>query len=193
VKKKRSRERVTLTCDGCGVEFERLKSAVRANNFCSHPCYGKSKFRLEATERINAVKNADAWVTVKCTYCKADIRRERSKDDGRQHFCNRECKNLFRRVEQVNPDGYLFEFIGRGEPGATKSGHIMQHRKVMQEMLGRALLPAENVHHKNGVRSDNRPENLELWSRSQPSGQRVQDKVAWAREMLTLYGDLFPE
>lgn len=69
----------------------------------------------------------------------------------------------------------------------------MQHRKVMQELLGRALLPTENVHHKNGVRTDNRPENLELWSRSQPAGQRVQDKVAWAREMLALYGDLFPE
>lgn len=64
---------------------------------------------------------------------------------------------------------------------------IMQHRKVMEEHLGRKLLPEENVHHKNGERLDNRLENLELWSRSQPPGQRVEDKIAWAKELLRLY------
>ena len=57
----------------------------------------------------------------------------------------------------------------------------------MSEHLGRPLLPTENVHHVNGVRSDNRLENLELWSRSQPAGQRVVDLVAWAREILATY------
>lgn len=60
----------------------------------------------------------------------------------------------------------------------------------MEQQLGRALLPEETVHHLNGVRDDNRPENLELWSSSQPSGQRVVDKVAWAQQILSLYGEL---
>ena len=62
-----------------------------------------------------------------------------------------------------------------------------RHRLTMMQMLGRPLNKDESVHHKNGDRLDNRPENLELWSRYQPYGQRVTDKVAFAIEVLTLY------
>jgi hypothetical protein len=62
-----------------------------------------------------------------------------------------------------------------------------QHRLVMEDHIGRPLRKDEEVHHLNGVRDDNRLANLELWSKSHPYGQRVEDKVEWAIELLRLY------
>lgn len=83
-------------------------------------------------------------------------------------------------VEYETPEGYV-----RVRLPQRKQKY--KHRMVMEEHLGRALLPHETVHHINGVRNDNRLENLELWSSSQPAGQRVEDKVAWAKDILALY------
>ena len=83
--------------------------------------------------------------------------------------------------------GYVLVSAPGHPRGATTSDYVFEHILVMEEKLGRYLLPKENIHHLNGVKDDNRVENLELWSRSQPAGQRVSDKVAWAREILALY------
>jgi hypothetical protein len=72
-------------------------------------------------------------------------------------------------------------------PRATTGNYVFEHVLVMEELLGRYLLHGENVHHRNGVRDDNRPENLELWTGPQPAGIRARDAVAWAREILARY------
>lgn len=63
----------------------------------------------------------------------------------------------------------------------------LEHRLVMAQMLGRPLTADESVHHRNGDRLDNQPENLELWSRYQPRGQRVSDKLEYAFELIRRY------
>jgi hypothetical protein len=85
----------------------------------------------------------------------------------------------------IPPTHWLHPY-GTGKAWQT-TRYMKHHVFVMAEHLGRPLEKHENVHHLNGVRSDNRIENLEIWSSSQPAGQRISDKVDWAVEILRLY------
>jgi hypothetical protein len=84
-------------------------------------------------------------------------------------------------VGSLNKDGYRI---------ICRDGHaIMAHRWAMQQFLGRVLLSDETVHHRNGMRDDNRIENLELWTSMHHSGQRVEDLLVFAKEVMDRYAN----
>ena len=82
---------------------------------------------------------------------------------------------------RLRPNGYIYRVV--------EGKQCLEHRLVMEDMLGRPLRKKETVHHKNGIRHDNRPENLELWAGQQPHGARVSDLLSFARDILERYGD----
>lgn len=76
----------------------------------------------------------------------------------------------------------------KGHPNAWRTGEMLEHVFIMSEHLGRPIRKGETIHHKNGIKHDNRIENLELWNNSHPHGQRVKDKIKFYKEFLDLYG-----
>lgn len=152
--------RITSICERCGESFEHARCNPR--RFCSWDCSGHAKVRCELT----------------CEWCgeayegNPNIRR----------FCSRPCFYAYQSAQaegSITDNGYRVVFI---------DGHqVPEHRHVMQAVIGRELTPEETVHHRNGVKLDNRPENLELWASNHPRGQRVLDLLDWARELLARY------
>jgi hypothetical protein len=122
-------------------------------------------------------------------------------DCQKPHHCRGFCAGHYRQLQQGRPlmplnlrkgwyksgAGYVYIWAP-DHPNADKRGYATEHTMVMAEALGRALLPWEEVHHLNGRRDDNRPENLELWARGrQPPGARVTDLLAEAWRTIHLY------
>lgn len=89
----------------------------------------------------------------------------------------------------LNAQGYII-LMNVDHPNATPKRTILEHRLVMATHLGRPLTSNEVVHHVNGIKDDNRIENLELWSSSHPPGQRVVDLVAWALQLVMDYPEI---
>ena len=93
----------------------------------------------------------------------------------------------WRGGKTIDKKGY--KLIKAKEHPRNHNGYVFEHIMVMEGKIGRPLIAGENVHHVNGVRNDNRPENLELWTRPQPIGIRVVDAIIWAKDILATYGE----
>jgi hypothetical protein len=162
---------VTKQCQRCDATYTVKKYRSESNKYCSHACLVGSKV-LERERRT-------------CQHCGEEFEILPSVTKWNpSKFCSTACSYAFDRGPRkpvLRSDGYIAVW----DPDERK--YFQEHRVIMEQHLGRPLLAHENVHHVNGDRADNRLENLELWSTSQPGGQRVADKVAWAKEMLALY------
>jgi len=83
--------------------------------------------------------------------------------------------------------GYKRKVV-RNHPNCDKKGRVCEHHLIMENYLKRPLFKGENVHHINGIRDDNRIENLELWHKGQPAGQRVKDRILYYKDFIESYG-----
>lgn len=122
--------------------------------------------------------------------CKSCLRfRKELKKMGLDSCIENKIKKKFKSRSKGSKrrSGYVFVCM-KGHPNAkNKQGIIAQHRLLMSQHLGRPLLSGETVHHKNGIKDDNRLENLELWDRSHGPGERVEDRINWCIEYLSQY------
>lgn len=192
----------------CSMCQKENKSAYK--DFCRN-CYRRNKVgftRIKAFCTECSKPCIKTWDRVK-GMCQSCHNKERRKIDPAYHERHKKyCRDYQRRKRGIdtelpllnapagsgsikNGQGYRTickkEFIGM--PHADKKGRIAEHTYIMMNHLGRPLRKGETVHHKNGIRHDNRIENLELWSKSHPPGQRIEDKLKWCYEFIELYKD----
>lgn len=104
----------------------------------------------------------------KCKVCSSPLKREDSPN--------------WKGGRTVHRKGYIS--VHAPDHPRASGNYVFEHILVMEDILGRHLLPGENVHHKNGQKTDNDPSNLELWVKPQPSGIRIEDAIAWAKSIL---------
>jgi hypothetical protein len=182
------------TCELCGAQF--TQKSGRPARWCAD-CK-KEAARRSATAWYEAHKHeiADRARPSQTLEAKAAYRESRPPCavegcEKKKHYANGYCVRHGARVQrrgEPGPAGRLtqqrnnidsagYRRLQGGDPSST-----LEHRQVVELVLGRPLEKYENVHHKNGLRADNRIENLEVWVTPQPKGQRPEDLIEWAVE-----------
>lgn len=184
------------SCKYCNKEFDHYKSYTK---YCSLKCRKKFHHESEMNRR-----RSDPIYRARRNKIEIERRhkkRQEDKDYREKH--NSDEKARYRRKNGINSDadlkiapkgsgsltrhGYR-QITMKDHPNARRDGTMFEHTFVMSKHLGRPLKRGETVHHLNGIRDDNRIENLELWCGSHRYGQRVSDKIKWAKEFLEQYG-----
>jgi len=193
-----------VACAVCGkIHFKKkLKAKKNKNNYCSQECY-HNKMMAQIEDRCSQCgEKYFRTRTKKYSFCsskcynldyrikKPEIYEKHKKLSMERQKARRTTpvrKKSRSGTGHITKQGYV-KLCLIDHPFAKKKGHIFQHVIVMSDHLGRALFKGETVHHKNGIRDDNRIENLELWNVAQPAGQRVEDKIKFYKEFLEQYG-----
>lgn len=163
-------KQITRVCTRCEKEFKTKDHLV-----CNRCRYDANKHKCLDCDKL-VVYSAE-----RCISCTAKQRRKEKPIIAAGAYGWKDGR-------YIKPDGYV-QIAVPNYISANKNRYMAEHRFVMEQHLGRTLTKDETVHHKNGVRDDNRIDNLELWSKQQPSGQRVEDKLAHAYEIIALYGN----
>ncbi len=181
-------------CEVCHRRFK--PTANTTGKYCSINCYKKSRKlkrirqcaicsemfdpgpgRARCGQKTCSLICADKLRTKerpKCLTCGNPVKQLKNK------YCSRSCamSNQNRKGQRRRlPDGTLRNHASGYKTIKANGKWMMHHRYVMEQILGRPLESHERVHHKNGDRSDNRPENLELWKvkKKDPAGVRQED------------------
>ena len=115
--------------------------------------------------------------------CKSCYRRDRYEAVERDRRGAKRAKRYAIGDTFLNAQGYVVRKTGEGRQ------YQLEHRWVMEQHLGRPLHKDETVHHKHGIKTDNRIESLELWCSRHPKGQRAEDLLKFAREIIERYGE----
>ena len=176
---------MTKHCDWCGKEYDGERDRA-SGNYCRGRC--RTAF-YRHRKKIDAILTRISHAMARLNLHRAHPL-EWSIKWGPDPVPANEEAPLPYVTSRRYVDGYVIVSI-KNTNGRMEHG-IREHRWVMERDIGRPLLPDETVHHRNGIRSDNRLENLELWNKPHPAGQRVADLVASARETLARYGEEYP-